>query len=262
MRGEGVAQRVRAHLAREPRRGGVALDDLVEALAREPAAAVVDEQPGLVAVPDEPRPAADEVDAERAGGLAADGHDPLLVPLAAGAQLAAVEVEVRELDVDRLRRPQPAGVHHLEQGAVAQRRRLGPFGLGEQLGDFFAREDLGQLAALTRGLELGGRVILDQPLSAEMAVEGAQARDLALERRGLGGRLALAAVGELGDELREPGVVEAQQVAPGPAQPLAELQEVGAVGLERVAREPAFELEVREEVEDEVVVGLRARRCR
>ena len=215
---------------------------------------------GLEAVADEPRPAADEVDAERASGLAADGHDPLLVALAAGAQLAAVEVEVGELEVDRLRRPQAAGVHHLEQRAVAQRGRLGAVGLGEQPGDLVAREHLGQLAALARRLELRGRVVLDQALAAEMAVEGAQARDLALQRRGLGGRLALAPVGELGDELGEPGVVEAQRVAPGPAQPVAELQQVGAVGLERVAREPALELEVGEEVEHEVVVGLGAGR--
>src|SRR3954471_23564912 len=35
VRGEGVAQRVRAHLAVEPDRLGVALDDLVEALPRQ-----------------------------------------------------------------------------------------------------------------------------------------------------------------------------------------------------------------------------------
>ena len=93
-----------------------------------------------------------------------------------------------------------------------------------------------------------------------MAVEGAQAGDLALQRRRLGGRLAVAPVGELGDELGEPGVVERQRVAPGPAQPFAELQQVGAVGLERVARQPALELEVGEEVEHEVLVGLGARR--
>ena len=202
VRGERVAQRVRAHLAREPRRRGVALDDLVEALARQAAAAVVDEQPRLEAVADEPRPAAHEVDAERAGGLAADGHDPLLVALAAGAQLAAVEVEVGELELDRLRRPQAAGVHQLEQGAVAQRGRLGAVGLGEQPGDLVAREHLGQLAGLARRLEQRGRVVLDQALAAQVAVEGAQAGDLALQRGGRGGRLALAPVRELGDELR------------------------------------------------------------
>src|SRR4051812_46659756 len=42
MRGERVAQRVRTHLALQPRRTGVALDDLVEALPRQLAAPLVD----------------------------------------------------------------------------------------------------------------------------------------------------------------------------------------------------------------------------
>src|SRR5687767_557592 len=45
MRRERVAERVWAHPLGEARRGGVTLDDLVEPLARQPAAAVVDEQP-------------------------------------------------------------------------------------------------------------------------------------------------------------------------------------------------------------------------
>src|SRR3954470_21379917 len=47
VRGEGVTQRVRAHPVRQPGSGGVALDDLVQALAGQAGAAVVDEQPRL-----------------------------------------------------------------------------------------------------------------------------------------------------------------------------------------------------------------------
>ena len=46
------------------------------------------------------------------------------------------------------------------------------------------------------------------------------------------------------------------------AQPLAELQQVGAVGLERVARQAALELEVGEEVEQQVLERLGATRSR
>ena len=45
----------------QPGGGGVTLDDLVQALAREPRAAVIDEQPRLHAVADQPRPAAGEI---------------------------------------------------------------------------------------------------------------------------------------------------------------------------------------------------------
>ena len=53
MRRERVAQRVRAHPALQAGAARVALDDLVEALAREAAAAVVDEQVALLAQADE-----------------------------------------------------------------------------------------------------------------------------------------------------------------------------------------------------------------
>jgi hypothetical protein len=254
--GEGVAQRVRAHLAGEPRGGRVALDDLVEPLARETVATVVDEQPCLEAVADQLRAAVAEVGAERSRRGPADGDHPLLRALAAGTQDAPLQVQVADLEIDRLRGAQPACVHDLEQRAVAQRGRLRAGRLGEQLGDLVAREHLRQLAALPRRLELRRRVLLDQVLAAQVPVEGAQAGDLALQRRRLGARLALAARRELGDELGEPGVVELQRIAARALQPLAELQEVGAVGLERVAREPALELEVGEEVEDEVLEGL------
>src|SRR3954447_25081592 len=255
---EGVAQRVRAHLARQPGGGRVALDDLVEALAREAVAAVVDEQPRLVVVADQLRAAAAEVGAERARGGGADRHHPLLGALAAGAQDARLEVEVADLEVDRLGGPQTAGVHDLEQRAVAERGRLGARRLGEQLRHLVAREHLRELAGLPRRLQLGGRVVLDQVLAPQMAVEGAQARDLALQRRGLGARLVAAALGELGDELVEPGVVEVEGVAPRALEPVPELQQVGAVGLERVAGEPALELEVGEEVEHEMLIRLDA----
>src|SRR3954468_1175092 len=255
---ERVVQRVRAHLARQPRGGRVALDDLVEALAREAVAAVVDEQPRLVVVADQLRAAAAEVGAERPRGGGADRHHPLLGALAAGAQDARFEVEVADLEVDRLGGAQAAGVHDLQQRAVAERGRLGALRLGEQLRDLVAREHLRELAALARRLELGGRVVLDQVLAPQVAVEGAQARDLALQRRGLRARLVASPLGELGDELRERGVVEVRRIMARALEPVTELEQVGAVRLERVAGQPALELEVGEEVEHEVLIRLDA----
>ena len=92
--GEAVAQRVRAHLAAEAGGAGVALDDLVEALAAERAAAEVDEQLRLVALADQLRPAAAQVGGDRRDRLAAERDEPLLRALAAGAQEALAQVEV------------------------------------------------------------------------------------------------------------------------------------------------------------------------
>src|SRR3712207_1441404 len=65
VRRERVAQRVRAHAAVEAGAAGVALHDLVEALAGEAGPPVVEEELGLLAVADQRRPAAREVGAER-----------------------------------------------------------------------------------------------------------------------------------------------------------------------------------------------------
>src|SRR5436853_5052817 len=84
--GEAVAQGVWAHLAGETSVASMALDDLVEALAGERAAAEVDEKLGLVAVADQLRAAAAQVAVDRRDRLAAERHQPLLRALAAGAQ--------------------------------------------------------------------------------------------------------------------------------------------------------------------------------
>src|SRR3954451_24885453 len=60
MGGKAVAQRMRAHALGEAGARGVALDDLVGALAGEAGAALVDEQPRFEAIADEPRPALGE----------------------------------------------------------------------------------------------------------------------------------------------------------------------------------------------------------
>src|SRR5437867_1805312 len=83
---------------------GPALDDLVEALPGEAPPAAIHEQPRLVADADERRAAAVQVQLQRRDRLAANRHDALLGALAAGAQDADLQVDVRDLQLDRLRR--------------------------------------------------------------------------------------------------------------------------------------------------------------
>src|SRR3954447_25691553 len=187
---EGVAQRVRAHPPLEAGGARVALDDLVEALARQAAAAAVEDETRLVAQPDERGTAAVEVGARGEDGLAADRHEALLAALAAGAQDPGLEVDVADLERDRLRRAQPARVHELEQRPVAQGRRVRAARGGEQLRDLAAAQDLRQALALARRAEVGGRVVVDRVLAAQVAVERPQARGLALQRRGRDRRAA------------------------------------------------------------------------
>ena len=86
VRSERVAQRVRAHPVLQPAFARVALDDLVEPLAAEAAAALVDEEVRLVANADELRAAALQVDPDGGERLAPDRDEPLLRALAASAQ--------------------------------------------------------------------------------------------------------------------------------------------------------------------------------
>src|SRR3954468_660957 len=106
-----MAQGVRAHPVGETGGVRVALDDLVEALAGEAAAAMVFEQPRLEPVADEPRPAPGhvraaglrpptaEVGAAGARGRGADRDQPLLGSLAARPQDPGLGVDVLRLEV-------------------------------------------------------------------------------------------------------------------------------------------------------------------
>ena len=260
VRGEGVAQRVRAHLVLEPRRLGVALHDLVQPLPRQPRPPVVDEQPVVRPVAHQPRARLGEVVAQRPHRLAPDRDDSFLGALPASPQHARLQVDVAHLQVHRLRGPQPAGVHDLQQRPVPQRGRLGPLRLGQELLHLRPGQDLRQALGALGPPQLGGGVVVDDLLPPQVAVERAQAGHLALDRgRGDRGPAGLA-VGQLGDEFRELAMRDLQGADPLPLQEGAVLGQVRAVGLERVARQPPLQLQVGQEVERQV--GERPRRGR
>ena len=111
--------------------------------------------------------------------LAADRHEPLLGALAARAQHALLEVDVRELQADRLRGAQAARVHELQQRAVAQRAGLGPLRLASSRVDLSAREHARQALRLRGPRSSAVGIVLDRALATQVAVERAQASHLA-----------------------------------------------------------------------------------
>ena len=180
-----------------------------------------------------------------------------LEPLPRARTTPGAQVDAADRQVDGLARAQPAGVHELEHGAVAQRGGLVAARRREQLGDLVAGEHLRQLLALARRAQLGRRVVGDDLLAPQVAVERAQAGGLALDRRGRDGRALRAAGRQLGEKAGELGVAERRRVEAVAREEVAELQQVGAVGLQRVARQAALELEVGEEVEHVVLERAR-----
>ena len=100
------------------------------------------------------------------------------------AQNSLLLIDVGELEADHLGGAQPACIHQLEQRAVAQGAWLGALRPREQSRDLGAREHLRQLAAAPRPAQVGCRVVRDHVLAAQVAIEGAHARELALQRAG------------------------------------------------------------------------------
>src|SRR5919109_1339125 len=254
--GEGVTQRVRADAIGEPGRDGVAADDLVEALAGQRAAAEIDEHMRFGGPLHQAGPSPLEGCAQRLHGRLADRHHALLRALPPRTEHTLLQVDVGQLEPDRLRSAEAAGVHQLEERTVPQRGRLRASRLREQAVDLPAGEDVGQLTRAPRRAQRGGGVRIQQAFPAHVAVEGAQAVGLRVARRrrrrrplDVAGREFREKIGEVAGPRLERGQVASREEA-------AELEQVGPVRLERVAGEPALEFEVGEEVEHEVLEAL------
>ena len=178
-------------------------------------------------------------------------------PLPRARRMPGLEVDVADLELDRLRRAQPAGVHRLEQRAVAQRGRLGAARLAQQLGDLVAAEDLRQLAALLRRAQVRGRVARRAaPCGAGGGRTSAGRRSCAAASRARRAACPRARRRARRRRRSARACPTASGSLPRAPEPLAELEQVGAVGLERVARQAALELEVGEEVEQQVLERL------
>ena len=148
---------------------------------------------------------------------------------------------------------------YMSSSRARSRRAAGsvPARRGQQAPDLVAREHLGQALALARRAQVRRRVVVDDLLAAQVAVEGAQARRLALQGGGGHRRPVGGARGEVLQERGEVGVHRLLDVVtPRRPQEGAELEQVRAIGLQRVARQRPLELQVGEEVQH--VVAERA----
>ena len=148
----------------------------------------------LQPVADELRPAAAQVGVDRARGGRADRDEPLLGALAARAQDAGLEVDVAE---SRARSP-PTRAARRRTSAPAARGRAARAARCRAAARA-ARPTSSRVSTCgSRRLCLGARrstvgSSVEQVLAAQVAVERAQAGDLALQRRGRDRRAVLAA---------------------------------------------------------------------
>ncbi|MGB0095483.1 MAG: hypothetical protein WBP81_23460 [Solirubrobacteraceae bacterium] len=89
----------------------------------------------------------------------------------------------------------------------------------------------------------------------QVTVERAQASDLALQRCGREWCRARA-VGQLAEERGQLGVLDREHVTPVVGEKRAELNQVAAVGIDRVAREAALALEIGKQGQHELLEGF------
>src|SRR5262249_2330715 len=140
---ETVPQRVRAGLAVQPRPADVLLDQYPEHLARQRLAAAADEHPGrLRRYRRQLGTQLFQVRADGRHGRLAQRHHTLLTSFARTLAEAGIEVQVRQLQADRLRRPAAGGVERFQNGPVAQVEPLLRLRGGQQLFDALGTEYL------------------------------------------------------------------------------------------------------------------------
>ena len=156
--GEGVAQAVRAERG-DAGGFGVVFDNHPRELAGNTAAFLADEDFVADFVFEQQRARFGAIAFDPVNGFFAHRHDTQFIAFAYGADAAAVEVEVAQLELDGFGYAQTCGVHDFEQGFVAQAVRRVGIGRGEQAFDLRFGNQGGQFLRLFRGFEETGRVV-------------------------------------------------------------------------------------------------------
>ena len=184
--------RLEACFLREP------AQDEEGARSRQPSALRIQEELWAMA-PVEKRAASAEIAAERVGGAATEGNDPLLPALADRAHEPFLEVDASALEADRLTHAEPRAVEELDKSAVAEIPRRRARGCLDQAFCFSGRKRARQAASSSGKRDVGGRALARRSDQHAMAEERAHRGEPPGDRRG--GEALGAQVGEVALEL-------------------------------------------------------------
>ena len=135
------------------------------------------------------------VDADVFDSDAADGYQPFLVALADHANIADVEVEAGNTEVDDFADAEPAAVHGFEDGFVAVAFGFAEVDPADDLFDLIEAQHVGECAFQFGGFQEGRRVLPDDLFDEAIFIKGADAG----EDAGLGGGIEA----ECGDRVQE-----------------------------------------------------------
>src|SRR5581483_7147344 len=167
----------------------------------------------------------------------ANRHQSFSRPLAEDAYYASVLVELRNLQAYQLRYPQPARVQRLQHRAIPYAKRCRLVRRREQCFNVFLGQAFRQRPRQLWRFDLERRIGADASLTQQVPVEAFQARKQTCRRAWP--RVLLKTMREIGEQIGALGLRE------GPAAPLkkpvAELPEIAAIRVQRVARQAVLE---------------------
>ena len=157
-----------------------------------------------------------------------------------------VEVRRGQRQVRQLRNPQPGGVEQFEHRPVAQLERRTLFGpCVQECVDFGDGQKVRQDAPEFRRFQHRSRILFDQPLLFEMAVEHFDRHETTGQRRRLHGALGVPEVQVVDNRFAFdfPEGVDAAGGKPGGV-----VFQIAPIGVGRIARKTAFNGEVAEKI--------------
>ena len=188
-----------------------------------------------------------EPEIQLADGAPGNRHEPLLRPFAENANIAVVEEQVRQFQRDEFADAQAARKQHFDDGAVAVSLPFRQVDARLDLVDFRRREHFRQVFAQVRRFQEFRRVVFDEAVEQQKAVERADAaQDPRLRRR------SDAHFVERGSEVLQVVQLDAKQVLSLAPAVVLQVQKVVLIRLERVRRVVALQFQVAHVLLDDI----------
>ena len=179
MGGKGVPEGMGRDTLADTGQIGPFFDDVPEGLTTHGVPQAGEKEELVVTGGIEPVAAPLQVGVDPLTGRFTDRHQPLLVPLAQGHQIADRQVDLAQLEPDQLRDPQTGGIEQLQHGQVADILARAA-GTGRKKGiHLLGGEEFRQLVQGAGGLDDRSRVDIGVVLDHQELVEHADSRQAA-----------------------------------------------------------------------------------
>ncbi len=170
---EGMAQHVRFDIAREARATCDRLDAPPAILSRQRTTRARQKEHQRLAPVQQGRAGVGQIFLQRRDCGTAHRHDAFFAPFAAGAQIAAIEIELRQIQITQFRDAQTARIKNVQHGMIANTGGRIVALRREELIDFGNRQHTRQAPTHARRFHERGGIVGEQSLSHEIREPGA-----------------------------------------------------------------------------------------